>query len=337
MARISNRDGATRGNGLERPASRKRNRPTVDRKIHFFRVEFADDHEADFDAKRMCQLLSALQWRDDSENKVYWEPEPGTLYGARVDGAAEFNIPTRKRLRFFAIRRNDLPLVELRGEFSPLSIPARGGLAEAVFITFFPKNVVGAIYNFHGPRLPRFGAYLSATLKEFPQVVFSPLIRTDALSRLDELQTLSSLKVRLSRAAIDHFGSRNTSITEMFEMMAEFGNATSVEIVLRARRRNSLSRQAATFAKDLFRFAARGPDEQEGIEELVVRGRDPYTRRLATFDLLSDHFIVNEQVVTQGRRSRALDVAAAYTAIESAYVQIKHELDRASTILIDTQ
>ena len=54
---------------------------------------------------------------------------------------------------FRAIRRSGLPQVERGGELEDLYIPTAAGLAEAIHVVFFDHNIVGADFNFYGPRM----------------------------------------------------------------------------------------------------------------------------------------------------------------------------------------
>lgn len=50
--------------------------------------------------------------------------------------------------------------MEQAGALSDLRIPTHAGLAETIHIVVFPDNIVGADFNFFGPRLSRFSRYL---------------------------------------------------------------------------------------------------------------------------------------------------------------------------------
>ena len=69
---------------------------------------------------------------------------------------------------FCQIRRTGLPQLEQAGTVSDLKIADNAGLVEAVHVVFFPDNIVGADFNFYGPRLSRLGYYLRVNPQSYP-------------------------------------------------------------------------------------------------------------------------------------------------------------------------
>ena len=109
------------------------------------------------------------------------------------------------RLRFAQIRRTGLPQLEQAGALSDLRIPTNAGLAETIHIVVFPDNIVGADFNFFGPRLCRFSRYLKEKApNHLPDILFQPLLRHDISRLLTKLQNIRLFHLRI-RAS---YGSR---------------------------------------------------------------------------------------------------------------------------------
>src|SRR5207237_6553911 len=89
---------------------------------------------------------------------------PGARYMERPDGHLmavwTMSIPGQTRLCIGLIRRSGLPRVEQAGEVSPLTITPDQGLVEQTHLVFFARGVVGAEFNFYGPRPSRLADYL---------------------------------------------------------------------------------------------------------------------------------------------------------------------------------
>ena len=62
--------------------------------------------------------------------------------------------------QFGISRRNALPLIEDKGNFTELIIPPTAGVAEIThFVHFVEDNLMGIEFNFYGPRFSRLSFY----------------------------------------------------------------------------------------------------------------------------------------------------------------------------------
>ena len=66
-------------------------------------------------------------------------------------------------------------------------------------MVFFSDGLLGAEFNFYGPRPSRLGYYLNkvAGLKEFP--VFDPLLRSDVAAQLERSAIFACSPLRCTR------------------------------------------------------------------------------------------------------------------------------------------
>jgi hypothetical protein len=142
-------------------------------------------------------------------------------------------------LRFCQIRRTGLPQQELAGNVSDLPIAADAGLLEPVHVVFFADNIVGADFNFYGPRLSRLGYFLRLKSgNTIPLASFHPLLRNDVAEQLDHLTELRLFDLKVKASYIKTVRSADASLGDAFAANAKVldGDVEELEIVLRPSR-----------------------------------------------------------------------------------------------------
>ena len=123
----------------------------ISRKIHFYRALLAgldeDGSPTPFDPATALHHIDQL---DFSPEGRYLDIGDTTLccWVRRADPPQKF--------RFGHIRRTGLPLVEIRGgRLDDLEIPDDSGLVEVIHVVVFENGIIGADFNFYGPRVGR--------------------------------------------------------------------------------------------------------------------------------------------------------------------------------------
>jgi hypothetical protein len=311
---------------MARGRVRRRPLPTVDRKIHFYRLN------AGFNAGGQPRILDVTEYLELIENL------PFTVDGRYLEFEADMfsccwmdRNQANHRIRFSTIRRSGLPQVEAGGTLTPLRIPANSGLAEQIHVVFFPNAIVGSDFNFYGPRMNRLAFYLGqrAGLND-PAISFDPLLRQDVMAELNKLQDIRMLhmKIRAPYTAIVAQADRDLGST--FDAARRATNAEELEIILRMRpySRESL---AARIGRPIRTLLGR-PDARTEMSQFKVKGLNRETRKVDLIDLLNDELISTKQIVRQGERTRALDADAAYGAIEQSYQELRRELEAAAAV-----
>lgn len=298
--------------------------PTVERRIFFYRIHCGTDDSGQpvtLDVGPLLRHIRGLPWTLTGR---YMPSTDAGLICCWVDRAEP-----RQRIRLAKVRRAGLPQVENgSGALTALSIPASAGLAEITHMMFLPRNIVGAVFNFYGPRATTLAAYLRAKGPDPPpDLDIEPLIRADIVEQLDRFQTLRlvDLKIRPSYAEIvqqadDSLGSAFTAASA-----AVTDELKEVELILRSGRKKA-SDLGETIKKAV-RWLARREDMRENTTRFVVAGLDQETRSTATLDLLSDKLVTKKTIIRQARRTRALVDTSAYEAIDQAYNELRRELE----------
>ncbi len=103
----------------------------ITRDIHFYRIDCGYKTNGEpkvFDPKPTFDFVKKLEFKNGSN---YCEDE-GKSLGCWVESTEK---PSKVVLG--SIRKDDLPLVEYKGELSPLEIPENAGLLEQTHIVFF--------------------------------------------------------------------------------------------------------------------------------------------------------------------------------------------------------
>lgn len=301
--------------------------PTVERKIQFYRADVGVDGSGrplPFDPAPAFVAIDRLPFSDG----------PRGRYLVDDDGNAVCGWPGGTTIRFCQIRRTGLPQLERAGRVSDLNIAADAGLLEPVHVVFFPSNIVGADFNFYGPRLSRLGYYLwNKSVNTFPLATFHPLLRHDVAEQLDHLTELRLFDFRVKASYVEIIRRADRSLADAFAANARIldGRAEDLEVVLRPAkdaRYEALRRLTGTIKSLL-----RGRDLRENAERFQVRGKSEETGKVELIDLLRDHLIAHKRVLRLDQRSRAIDPNSAFEAIRTAHAELADDLRRAASIV----
>lgn len=292
---------------------------TVERQVYFYRAHngvAGDGSSSEFELDAAIKYLSDLPFTTSGR---YLDEDEATLC-CWVD-----RIHQNQLFRFAQIRRGGLPMIERGGKLSDLRIPSDSGLAETIHVVAFPDNILGADFNFFGPRISRFSSYLREKAKPYCQdVIFQPLLRldvTDALERLTDIR-MFNLRIRASYASV--IAQADADLGAAFEAAQRAGDADELEIILRPKRYSS------EFLSSRLLGVVRNLAQQVGLrteaKTFVVKGACSDSNKVELVDLLSDHLVSQVQIMRQSYRGRALDSDSAYSEIHKAYESLKPDL-----------
>ncbi len=304
--------------------------PTLERKIHFYRSDAGVDGSGKpvaFDPSPALTTIGGMPFSNDARGR----------YLVGDDGNAVCAWPGKTRvlptLRFCQIRRTGLPQLEQAGTVSDLNIAADAGLLEPVHVVFFADNIVGADFNFYGPRLSRLGYYLRAKSNNaVPLASFHPLLRGDVATQLDHLTDIRLFDLRVRASYVDTIRQANQSLGDAFAANARVldGDADELELILRPSKTGRLGARQRLLAP--LKALVRGRELRENTERFQVKGKHDETGRVELIDLLRDQLIARKQVLRLGERSRAVDESSAFEAIQSAHDELGDELRQAPSI-----
>lgn len=304
--------------------------PTIERKIHFYRADAGVDgggRPLTFDPAPALAAITVRPFSDGNEGR-YLVGDDGNAICA-WPGA----VGAPPSLRFCQIRRTGLPQLEQGGQVSDLDIDTDAGLLEPVHVVFFRDNIVGADFNFYGPRISRLGYYLRVKSgNAVPLATFHPLLRNDVAEQLDHLTELRLFDFKVKPAYIDMIQQADASLGEAFAANARVldGDSEDIQVILKPSKgtwTNALRRLIRPI-----KALARRRDLRENAERFQVKGKHDETNRVEIIDLLRDQLIARKQVLRLGERSRAVDADSAFSAIRAAYEELADNLRHAAGV-----
>jgi hypothetical protein len=202
---------------------------------------------------------------------------------------------------------------------------------EQTHLIFFENDIVGAEYNFHGPRVARLCDYLAQKCSSLPRIRLDPLLKKSVREQLDRLEDVRAIRLRLFESEFHLLSAAQESLAEALESTGRQYGAGQMELVLKpgkSGRRGRLKMSASlALLKEL--AGSKGLDERDVV---AVRGRDERNNKVDWFDLLKNKFVFTDNVVKQDARHRAVDGAAMFSAIASAYNDNREVLENAPAI-----
>jgi hypothetical protein len=289
------------------------------RRIYFYQVDVGRNDETGERSPFDESSLEAIPQLDFADGSAYLDEEE-TVTCAWLD-----RPHPHPRLRVADIRRQDLPQLELGGALGPLAIDQRAGLAEQVHVTFYDNNIAGSDFNFYGPRMSRVARYLRGKAG-IPEISFDYLVRRDIVHQLDQLQDIRLFQLRIAPSHVDEIGRLDDSVADMFRSAVAFGDPGRVEVILRPvpYSREPLSGRV----REALRALTGRRETLEAADVFKTSGRVA-DGRIRNLDLLKDELVAEREIRRLGDGSRALDRDSVYTAIDSAYEELRADLENA--------
>ena len=191
----------------------------------------------------------------------------------------------------------------------------------------FPDDIVGAEFNFYGPRLPRLGRYLEEKVN-CDHLSFHGLLRQDVLDQLNTLEAVRIIQLQVHKNYAATVETASHDLGAAMRGALEVTGAEEVELTLKPARhsRSFLSDDVLPLVKRL----ARRNDLREGAGRFSVRGMNGETGQMQTIDVLKDLLVAEKEVKVVGDRLRAVQSDAMYIAIETAYEEMHEDLRKAA-------
>lgn len=295
------------------------------RRIHFYRMHAgleANGRRTPFDIVPSLRTINKLPFADPGR---YMDNGDGNTTCAWIDSG---KLP---RMRLATIRKTDLPQFENAGRLADLNLPVDGGLVEAMHLVFFADNVVGAEFNFYGPRASRLRDYLRhvAPVESQNLTKVRSLGRGDILAQLKRLDSIRLLTIRASPSYAEILAEEDTDLGSIMTAAANVDGAEQVAISISVAPRSRDTHLATKVFDAIKRLAKKGKINEELVSKFEVRGFSEDLHRLDTVDLLKDFLVSDQKVTKVTARSRGLVSATVYQAIEDAYSEMKDQINKA--------
>ncbi len=303
---------------------------TVERKIHFFRLDvlpLEDGSRPNLSIGDVFREIQKLKFRKKSTG-------PTSRYSATSRGIVcpWIDSPSRKhRLLMGKVRRTNLPSVDSAGKRGPLPISPDDGIVDISHLQFFANNIVGAEFNFYAPRASAVPLYCEEKCSNLPRFRLRPLLKRDVLKHIQELDEIKMLSVKVKPSQAGLLEAAGDNIVDAISSTASEHDAGSIEIILRASRGGGL-RSAKRTIRSIF-SKSRNPSAD--FERFHVAGHSEVTDQTEEFDLLKDQYVFTSEVEKVSERSRSISSSSMFKAIERAYNRHKAELIKAPALGLD--
>ena len=302
----------------------------VERKIRFYRMRVLPDDDGNvkaFSIGHACAAINRLGFLiPASPTSRYMQGMGDEDLGVWIRTTGNKN-----RLCLGTCRGGGLPQLDELGTISPLTIKARQRLLEQTHVMFFPGHIVGAEFNFYGPRVSRLPAYFHEKIPDYPRVQFDPLLNQDAQELLSHLSKPRLLRFRVHRGSTDILKAAHRHLPGALDAASQRFGAEVVEVIFRAdsrSRKSSMARAVLDFLGEIVGV----PSAVESVDVLQARGLDDRTGQIEAFDFLSDKLVFSCRVIKSENRLRAVDSADMFSQIEKAYNDHREQLEEAARI-----
>lgn len=297
----------------------------VNRKIHFYRIESKRDKGGFLRELPTTKLLQNIESIPHGEDRRMRLQDGKSCYCWIRETSA------RQKLRLSTTRTLDLPPVEHGGDIHPLTIAQGAGLAEMIHVVFFEGNIVGADFNYHGPRLSRLAEYFRKKCESLcpSKLRFETLLNPDVSKALSEDNEIRLFSFRVTRSDIEVVEGINETLGRSLRAQADLGVSGEVGVLLKQehRKQENIDSNYRDLARDLI-----GSDViRDKAKDLTVKMVPP-GGSVDTIDLLQDQLLFRSRVLKNDSQGKSIDPESAFSAIEDAYDRNSDEIQYAASI-----
>jgi hypothetical protein len=293
---------------------------TAERKIYFYRVVPQDPSKAPSDwtlnRKAVTNCIESLTGKPE----FYFEEDGGE----RITCAEVHGDRAPQKLKFYAIRRTDLPSLDSgTGVIGDLALAETEGLAEAVHLRLFPNSIIGFESFFYGPRISRIEAFLNercAAALGVP-VFIKQLYRGDMITRALKYEDIRVFHAKIHPSNESRRAAQEAGLKGVMDTASEFGADVYAEIRLRADPGDARFTNRVKGLLRTWRDSAENPSDF--LVAADIAGKNPETDKVEPLNVLNDALVRVAFIERQSARSRALDTDAAFEAVWQAYRQVK--------------
>ena len=292
----------------------------IQRNIFFYKAEPPEDTEW-----RPANVLRALDALTGDDRLL-------DLGGDNYAWAKVDRIPTGRqtgRLRFFRIRRSNLPGIEDQGNITDLALPNTAGLAEPSHLALSHDGLISAEYNNDAPRMSAFQRLVNRKLGM--DVRIGTYVQGDIVEQLDRLRDIRLLEVSVIPTPALEDELRNAGrFGDAVASLSDADGSRRVNLRLSGdKQSSSWTDEARGFVKRMLRMGA----DEEMAKVLRVTGYDPVAGGVEAVDILKQKLVRRQEIERSTERSRALNTTSAYHTVEQALAEVRDtDLPRAALI-----
>lgn len=233
-------------------------------------------------------------------------------------------------MRFYRIRRGNLPETEESGTFEDLQLAAERGLAESIHILLFDDSVIGSEYNHYGPRVTTLGRFLNERCDQ--DIRIRPFIREDVISAILSMREIRRFRVKVTPHGAAELQQRGVALSEGLDVADVFRAGKYADLTWASQPGDAdFTQRVKRFFRGLRDSGVEPTTVVEAAQVYGVTSGDD----LDDFDLLRDRVVIVEQIRRESPRHRTLDTEAAYAAIEAVHESLATDLAQGGTLRVE--
>ncbi|HEX4804736.1 MAG TPA: hypothetical protein VFU94_02450 [Conexibacter sp.] len=268
----------------------------------------------EWDRDAVCAAINALRGAD-----AYYDD------GEQVNRAEVFADTRPHMIRFFKVRRDDLPGVDDgAGDRRDLALAEDAGLIEAIHICLFPNGVIGAEFFFYGPRMSRFDRFIGHKLGLGPFEI-RELVRNDVIDQALRFGDIRLLRIKLNPSVASRDAVAGVRLSALMDTAVDLGAGLYADLTLRSEPGDDKFRERV---KALLRRLKQGANDVHVFDKLEIAGKPAPGEPVLPLDILSERLHRMVEIPYRAERYRDLNSDAAFAAIRQAYREVADEIPR---------
>ena len=293
-------------------------RITIKRTIYFYKIKFLDNHGNPVDPLPLFTFIDRLPFAYPGR---YYKRVDQSLLSMHVD-----NLTDPISFQLGLTRMDALPMIDDRGTLNPLLLPTNtSGLYEPFHATLFSNNILGAEYNYFGPRIGNLVLYLKDKLNHSVRdVVLINLVRPDLYTLLNNLSEIKVFTLEIPRQNVGITGELHSNLQSGFENMAACSDADNIQV----RICNTSNRDPDIQLPFKDRLAEFVMHRRNEIKNLRLKAREFESEVFKDYNLLDYFMYSKKEVIKEEAAGRHVQSQDMYRAIQDAYNEFIDEINR---------
>lgn len=292
---------------------------TVERRIYFYKY-------------RQLAKGKPLPTPQDIVNVLKSRPiESMNLTDGRKFFGEDVSNTNEIRLRFTESSRFGLGKLEENLKLLPLPLTTNQNVAESIHLQFFGDSVVGAEYNFRGPRVSQLEYYLSERYPELGRLKFSPCINRELQEKIQKSRGVNLLKLRVTSSNVGVLERLDEDLGLLARNTME--QTFAREVTLKLMNRSLKDDKFTKWAMNVVGKLMGDPDAQAHFATTRVHTKkDKQTDKFMIFE---DKLQFIAQIILVNPNERSVDTEDVFLKINEGYLELQNDLKKAHVIDVD--
>ncbi|EHP83582.1 hypothetical protein [Methanotorris formicicus] len=294
---------------------------TVNRKIYFYQIIWVKNNN-----DKVMENISFISNILD-ENRII-EKDENTYY--TFEKFNEQNDMIFGKLH--TIRKGDLPLEYdfNTNKTSTLNLPKNKALCEPTHFIIFDGRIIGAEFNYYGPRISVLKRMINKNLKNnnngYKKVEIKPILKTDLYDLLDEFVEIRGISIKI---ATDYAKllANDSSFKDLFSA-ANLVDNMWLSLSISVGRKRNISNDGFSRILNGIKKLLRRNDYAGNVDSLKIRGRLEDDGSIEEINLIEELLISEKKIAKLDEKSRCVDSMSMYEAILESYNSLRSELEQ---------